>query len=80
MMIMMIMMRIVIMKLCILTFKHLDSDSGDLVVSFQTIRRGLNNLPESPRAQDGTWKTESREHEEEAGERKAEESDPQFEG
>lgn len=51
---MMIMMRIVIMKLCILTFKHLDSDSGDLVVSFQTIRRGLNNLPESPRAQDGT--------------------------
>lgn len=51
---MMIMMRIVIMKLCVLTFKHLDSDSGDLVVSFQTICRGLNNLPESPRAQDGT--------------------------
>lgn len=36
------------MKVCGLTFEHLDGDSGDDVFSAQTVRRRLNNLPKCP--------------------------------
>ncbi len=46
------------MKICGLTFEHLDGDSGDVVVNSQTIRCRLDDLPERPRTQNSTWQRE----------------------